>query len=73
MKNHRKFWLMRFCQVAVPAFAALLMIYLARGRPLRQALLEALLWAGVTAAVYCIALYRKVKAARQCGACRRLD
>lgn len=72
MKNWR-FWVGRFGMAAALCFAVLAVVYLLRGRPMQQALTEALMWACVTAAVYTGVLYRKLKAAQHCGLCRDIE
>jgi hypothetical protein len=63
------FWTLRFCLAASIGFVLLGAVYLARGRPPRQALTEALIWGCISAAVFITARIYHLSRGRACALC----
>lgn len=64
------FWIRRFLLVFAGAFVLIAASHLVRGRGLEHALIEALLWASLTAAVFTGARIVQSRRGQHCAVCR---
>jgi hypothetical protein len=60
------FWIKRFLLALSAIFVVLLAAHLLRGRDVRESVIQAAIWAPVTAAIY---IYVAIRKSRQCAAC----
>ena len=64
------FWIRRFVTVFVGAFGLIAASHLVRGRGLEYALVEAGLWAPITACVFTAARLYQSRRGQHCSVCR---
>jgi hypothetical protein len=63
----KAFWVKRFLLAAGGVFALLALVYLAKGRPLEQAMFDAVVWALITSIVYLGVLRYRTRQNPQCA------
>lgn len=63
----KAFWAKRFLLVASCAFGLLMLVYLAKGHPWNQAVVDAVVWAFITSVIYLGVLRYRIGQNPQCA------
>jgi len=66
----RAFWIRRYGQVWAIALAVIAVAQYAKGRPLGDAVLQGLLWGGISASVFTASRIYQSRRGRHCALCR---